>query len=488
VSAPVPDAPSSFGARAARGTLWTALRYAAESALRLGGNLILTRLLFPEAFGLMALVNVLMIGLAMFSDIGLATSVVQSPRGDEPRFLRTAWTLQVLRGALLFGFACALAGVMADVYEQPELRGLVAATGASALIAGFHSMSLIRMQRHLELGRLAAIELAAQLVALAVMIGWALYAPSVWALVGGAIAASGVKLAASYAWAAGTPAGFAWDRDSAQRLLHFGKWVFLSTILFFLAGQVDRLVFGKLLSVAELGVYGIALVLAGMPTQLLWSVGNFVLLPAFSRKAEVPGALEASYLSFQRPVLLAGALPSALLLGCGPELIALLYDPRYADAGWMLQLLALGVWLQIPQTLSANVLLGVGAPVWVAVGNGAKLAAMLVLLPGGFALAGVPGAIAGFSAAEAFRWACLAVSVRRRGLPVWSADLACTAFVLAAAVAGRLAIARIEPTGHSVAYDLLVGLLAITGVWCFVSALAMRREIPDLWARLRGAF
>ena len=68
----------------------------------LASNLILTRLLFPEAFGLMALGSVVLVGLQMFSDAGIGPSIAQSPRGDDPEFLDTAWTAQVLRGVILW--------------------------------------------------------------------------------------------------------------------------------------------------------------------------------------------------------------------------------------------------------------------------------------------------------------------------------------------------------------------------------------------------
>lgn len=73
----------------------------AQQLIRLGSNLILTRLLFPEAFGLMALVQTFMTGLAMFSDIGIGPSIIQNRRGEDPDFLNTAWTIQIGRGVML---------------------------------------------------------------------------------------------------------------------------------------------------------------------------------------------------------------------------------------------------------------------------------------------------------------------------------------------------------------------------------------------------
>src|SRR5947209_5210020 len=87
---------------------WTFAGYGLSLAIRFGSSLLLTRLLVPEMFGVMAIAMVVLIGLALFSDLGLAQSVVRSERGSEPLFLNTAWAVQILRGILLCFVALAV--------------------------------------------------------------------------------------------------------------------------------------------------------------------------------------------------------------------------------------------------------------------------------------------------------------------------------------------------------------------------------------------
>ncbi|MFM6402608.1 oligosaccharide flippase family protein, partial [Planktothrix sp.] len=89
---------TSLSKKAIQGTIWTLFGYGGSQVLRFGGNLILTRLLVPELFGLMALVNTFITGLNLFSDVGIRPSIIRSQRGDDPEFLNTAWTIQVFRG------------------------------------------------------------------------------------------------------------------------------------------------------------------------------------------------------------------------------------------------------------------------------------------------------------------------------------------------------------------------------------------------------
>src|SRR5260370_35887988 len=84
---------TSIIAPAIRGSVWTMGGYATGQLVRLGGNLVLTRLLFPAIFGEMALVFIFLQGLQMFSDVGTGPAIIPSSRGEEPDFLTTACTV-----------------------------------------------------------------------------------------------------------------------------------------------------------------------------------------------------------------------------------------------------------------------------------------------------------------------------------------------------------------------------------------------------------
>jgi O-antigen/teichoic acid export membrane protein len=478
------------------------LRFAAEYTLRLASNLILTRLLVPEAFGLMALVSVLMTGLAMFSDVGITATAVQNRRGDDRRFLDTVWTLQVLRGLLLYLLAVALAPLMASFYDEPELRSLLWAAGLTAVLAGFNSISLVSLQRHLRIRKLVGIEVGAQAIGNGATIVWALAAPSVWALVWGGLIGSAAKLLISHLTSRDHPPRFAWERESLQAVLAFGKWIFLSTILFFLAGQADRLIFGSLLSVSMLGVFSIAATFATMPTQVVWRIGNAVLFPALSRRGEVeagdregveggaPTRLGAGmgrvYRRALMPLLVAGALPVACMWAAAPELIEILYDDRYHDAGWMLQLLAIGTWIQIPQAASGAVVLSLGTPRWLATANAVKFVAMIALLPLGYLHFDEGGAIAGLAGAELFRYLTLALAVRRARLPGFLAELGMTAGAVGLGLAGFEAASWVGSAGGGPLARMAAAVVTIGALWLPASALLLRDEIPRLREGLRN--
>ncbi|GAB1480855.1 hypothetical protein MASR2M74_34380 [Paracoccaceae bacterium] len=328
-------------ARALRGSMLTAGSYAVTQALRLGSNLILTRLLYPEAFGVMALVSVALVGLAMFSDMGVGPAISASPRGDERAFLDTAFTLNVLRGAVLWGATCALAWPMARFYEAPELMQLLPAAGLTLLIAGFNPTRIDTANRHLLLGRLTLLDLIAQVFAIAAMVALAFALRSVWALVIGAILGAVAKLILTSRWLPGPANRFRWEASAGRELIRFGKWIFLSTACGFLLSQGDKAIFGAFLTLQELGVYNIGWFLASFPVLLAGAVTGRILIPLYRDHPPAASAQNAARMRRLRLLVTGGALGLLGLLGLfGAPLVGLLYDARYAGAAAVVVVMA----------------------------------------------------------------------------------------------------------------------------------------------------
>lgn len=319
--------------RAARGSAWTALSFVAAQGLRLGSNLVLTRLLFPEAFGIMALVTVLLVGLMLFSDMGVGPAIMQSKRGDEPDFLNTAWTIQILRGGLLWLAACALAYPAALFYDQPLIAALLPVAGLSLLFAGFEPTRVDTANRHLLLGRLTVLDLTSTLIGIVVMLMLAYATRSVWALVFGGVVTAAVRLVLLWLFMPGQGNHLRWEKAAGRELLHFGFWIFLSSVAGFLVSQGDRAVLGKFLSIEGLGIYNIGAFLAMFPIMLGSAVTARVLIPIYR---EHPGSDAAARKRLERiRFYLTGGLISCLafLSLAGPAIVDVLYDARYASAG-----------------------------------------------------------------------------------------------------------------------------------------------------------
>lgn len=472
----------ALGATVRRGTFWSLAGYGGSQALRFAGNLILTRMLVPEAFGLMALLNALLMGLQLFSDIGIGPSIIQNRRGDDPAFLDTAWTVQVLRGFVLWTVACALALPFASFYGDATLAWILPIAGLTALIAGFNSTSIFSMYRHVNLARVSTLELGSQGVGIAVMIAFALVDRSIWALVAGGLAGSLTKLLLSHTLLPGHANHFRWDRSALGPMLRFGRWIFFSTLLTFLVGQSDRLVFGKLVPIAVLGVYSVGAMIATLPATALGRMASSVYFPVYSRMHNAGQDLRSAFGRVRRPALLLAGWMIAGLAGGGDAAVRLLYDERYAQAGWIIQLLALGSWFTVLESTNAAALLARGKAKWVAASNAGKLVGMLVLIPIGYALGGFAGAVAGLAFSDVFKYAVSAFAATKAGLRGWPQDLRLSAWVFASAWLGWFLAGLVQRDGASRLTVALVVFLAVTLAWAPLGASLVyaRRKLPRL--------
>jgi O-antigen/teichoic acid export membrane protein len=487
----------SVVAPALRGTALTLAGYGAAQVLRLAGNLVLTRLLFPEAFGLMAIVNIFVQGLAMFSDVGIGPAIIQSPRGDDPDFLNTAWTIQCVRGVLLWACSFVIAWPVAAFYEQAELRWLIPAAAFSAVIGGVEATSMHGLQRHLKLGLLTLVELAGQgagiiATVLLVLVHRHLYGPAqpgaIWAVVLGSLAGVAVRTVLSFVALPGVRHRFLLERPAMRALLGFGRWIFLSTLLTFLGSQADRLLFGKLIPFDVLGVYSIAAMLAALPTQAILKLGAAVVFPMYSRMVG-RADFRRVFLRVRLPLLLGGGMLVSGLIAAGPSLVRVLYDRRYAEAGWILQYLAVGAWLQVLECTNGAALLAKGRVAWVAAGSAAKLVGLVVLIPVGFHLAGFPGALAGLVGADLVKYLTSALGAARSGLHGFWRDVGLTALTLAIAGAGLASAQALSARqGSNLGALLVAGAVPIL-VWAVVAGPPAWRERKALVAgwRARGA-
>ena len=420
-----PAAPGGLRGRVLRAAAFGLGGHAGSQLLRLASNLILARLLFPEAFGVMALAWLVVNALTMLSDVGIRSSVIRDDRGDDPRFLHTAWTLQVLRGALLWAVASALAVPMATFYDEPLLAKIVPVAALVGPIAGFESIRLLTATRRIELGRVVGVELAGQAIGLVAMVGWALVDRSVWALVVGGLVRTAARVALSHVALPGPRDRFGWDRDAVGRIVGFGKWILVSTAITFLATRLDVVLLGKLVPMASLGVYSIGVMIAQMPQTPASRLGRAVLLPALSEaRRQGTGALASAFERARGLVLPAMLLAVLGALSAAPLFVGLLYDDRYRDAGWIAQLSLLPLWFAFLQFTARSALEAVGRSRALAQGNAVKLVVTGLACLAGYRLGGIPGLILGVGLGAFAGYATIAFALRSAGLSVARQDLA----------------------------------------------------------------
>lgn len=367
----------------------------------------MARLLVPEMFGVMVIATTVAVVLALLSDMGLRQNIIQSKRGDDPAFLNTAWTVQILRGFILFALSLLVAGFAwfaqainlspaGSTYAAPELPLVLAVTGFSAIINGFQSTKLALAFRSFQQNKVVLIELAAQIIGLLVMLGIGYFTGSIWSLVAAGLVAALISTMLGHLWLQGPNNRLQWDGPALKELIAFGRWVLLSSAVGVLAAHGDRIWFGGSMSAAELGIYSIAVLILGAIETGVRKLAAAAALPAFSEVARSGDAvrLRALYYRFRLLIDLALLFACGLLLTLSPLIIGWLYDARYAGAGSMLAILSLS-FFTLRFILAHQVWLALGLTKYLAVDNLIRLVSLWTLLPLMLALGGTTYAIWG---------------------------------------------------------------------------------------------
>jgi O-antigen/teichoic acid export membrane protein len=341
--------------------------------------------------------------------------------------------VQLLRGGLLcvvvlalaLGLhAAAAAGAFAagTVYADPRLPPMMAAFALAALLQGAESMKLASAQRELRGGQLARLEIGSQLVAMAVTLALALATRSVWSLVAGTLASAAARAVASHLYLPGCGARPCWDASSAREIVGFGKWIFLSSIIGFLAANGEKIILGGSLSTASFGVFAIAATLLAAVTGVYASLNGHVIFSSLAHALRGDRSeLVRVYTRVQQLADLFLGTAAGALLTAGQWAVWILYDPRYHAAGWMLQWLGLGL-LAMRHQVVEQLMFARGKPGWVSANNALRAIGLVLFIPAGFAFAGERGAIAGVVLSQFASWPLSLWFKHRQGLLCWATE------------------------------------------------------------------
>lgn len=405
----------SLGRRSIFAALWAGGGHTLGQILRLAGNLVLTRFLMPEAFGIMSVISALMMALYLLSDIGTGVSIVQSKRGAEKDFLNTAWTLQVIRGLALWlvGIAVSLIIVFGQklqwfnagtVYADPRLQSLLVVASFATVISGFASVNIRLAERRLNLKKLFVIDLVGQVAALSIMVLGAIYTGSIWSLVIGALTQTTVRCVLSHLVLDGERSRFKLERTALKELIANGKWVLLSSVLGFLAVNGDRVLLGGMIDSATMGFYSIAMGLSSIAVSAIAVIYSKVVFPSLSEVVRKDSSgLGRAYKKFQAMADLAIGSLAGVFFILSQTIVGLLYDDRYKTAGYILGILCIGT-LGERFRVVEQIYLATGRTALVAYAMVPRVCVLLVGIPLGHAAWGLNGALAAIVISQFAHW------------------------------------------------------------------------------------
>lgn len=326
--------------RTVKSSLWVgAIRFFSRF-LQILMLIVLARLLAPRDFGLMGIALVTLGATKQFTKIGVNAALIQQKAENVDEYLDTTWCLEAGRGLFIAGVLFLAAPFIASVFGEPGGTNLIRVIGLGPLLFGLRNPGVVYFRKDLEFHKEFIYKVSGGFVQFAVGVGYALWSPTVWALVFAFVAADGTKFLLSYLVHSYRPYP-SFDWDAAVELVNYGKWITGSSIIYFLYSQGDDAFVGWFLSATSLGFYQYAYRIADTPSTEISEVLSSVAFPTFSKLQESPAELRDAVLTVTRItsfVTIPMAFGIALI---APSFVPVVLGPDWEPIVLTMQILAM---------------------------------------------------------------------------------------------------------------------------------------------------
>jgi lipopolysaccharide exporter len=321
--------------RTAHGLAWSWVTLAVTVAMQTVYTAVMSRLLDPRDFGLVAAALLGLRFVTYLSRFGLGSAVVQRQVLTR-QMLATAQTLAILVGILAFATAVVLSPLIAGLTRNDQSAGVMRWLAVGLFLGSIAVVPEGVLRRDLRFKAIGLCQIVSFLLGYLVVGIWmAVRGHGVWSLVTASLAQSLIYLVL-IVWLAKPPATRRLAWSECKGMLAFGGAVTVTGFLEFLQSSLDTLSVSRWIGPVGLGQYSRATYLVGLPVEQAVTSTSSVLLPSFSRVQNDPARFSAGYLLSTGPMTLVVALPVALIASSASALVPFVLGPGWNRAAAVL--------------------------------------------------------------------------------------------------------------------------------------------------------
>lgn len=430
-----------------RGDLVASLAtFAGLATVRFGSSLILTRILRPDAYGIITILLSVSFTLIMLSDVGTYMSIVRAPQGDSAAYLNTAWTIRFVRSALNAAILYFAGPAIAHLFAAPALAAPLQMYSIWFVIDAFESNSIPMAARKQNTRIVVWSDFIATVISTIFTVIYCYYSRSFWGMLYGLLLNRALFVSFSHCFYREYRPRFHFDRSAARDVFQFTRFVMPSSVLTLVLSQFDKAVFLRFFDLRLLGIYGVANNISGQVESLISRTSEMVVYPrvAHSFRTDPKAFPERYYTDNIRVFAVTGAAVAAIA-GSAQLLISLLYDPRYALAGVVLQTVMIRSALLSVASPSETMLIAAGQSHVMLVGNIYRAVALVIGSVVGFYAFGFIGFLYGMALSGLPPTLYMLMRQRKINSPVFRYELYRAAYMAVIAI-GTFAASRMVMT------------------------------------------
>jgi PST family polysaccharide transporter len=314
-------------------------------AIQFTSVVVLSRLLSPDDFGLIAMASVFVAFASLLRDFGMPTAALQARSLSNQQASNILWVnvlLGVCGGLLLL----ATSPLIVALFDEPRLYAILPIMAAALVLGGFSAQYQVHFARAARFGRLVVVDVLAQLLGLAAAVVLAISGAGYWALVCQIAVTAIVLLSAQIAgsrWIPLRPRRGAGTSDLVRAGMHFGG----AQMLTFVASNADTVVIGARWTATDLGYYNRAYQLLALPVQAMLAPLTQVVVPMANRVRAAGGSVEHLLLRVQFLVGLVGVSVFMVAWVIAPDLVPIILGDGWDDTSQLFRILSVGGAVQI---------------------------------------------------------------------------------------------------------------------------------------------
>jgi len=272
----------SFREKVLSALKWTLIGRVSTQFASWAITILVMRLLAPEDYGLVAMATVFSGLLALVAEVGLGSSMVQAQEVSEQQRRQVFGIVILSNMAVVVSLVFVIGPLSAWFFDEPRLSQLLAVISLQFLPAAFSVLPGALLDREMLYKGRNIVEFFASISGGLLTIALAYGGYGAWSLAWGTVLSAFVRAVGLNAI---TPHHVlpSFHFQGSGQMFRFGRDITLNQLVYYLYGQADSFIIGKLLGKHDLGLYSVSMNLASLPASRIASILNQVAFPALSK-------------------------------------------------------------------------------------------------------------------------------------------------------------------------------------------------------------
>jgi O-antigen/teichoic acid export membrane protein len=305
-----------------------------------GGGVALARILTPATFGVFAMVTAIVNMVSIFGDFGLGASLIQRKAALSDRDIQVGFTIQQALMSIVFVLLLIFAPWIVKLFPKApnEILWLIRVLSLNLYLASWRSISVIQLERRMEFGKVAKLEVAEQIIYQGISVLLAALGFKVWSFVIATLVRGLIGSVVAYAigpW----PVRFAFDGKTAKQILKFGVPMQLNLILLSMGSWVTPLVGGLIIGPTQLGLVTFGSANGKKPLVVVNSTMRAA-FPHLSRLQDNPAEFSRLVVRYITLLTLPMTFWFVLIAVAGRSIIHIVYSAKFLLASEALTIFA----------------------------------------------------------------------------------------------------------------------------------------------------